>query len=101
MINCSRCNSSGHIVATHRTSGCIFAFLCTCDIPRRRALKGPEWNERIHIKEYKPDWERDGVAKPPVITSLKPVVEAVEPSKKDYKVLASDPHYYDDEDIPF
>lgn len=38
MLVCSRCNSSGFVVAKHKTQGGLYAFLCDCDIPRVRGL---------------------------------------------------------------
>ena len=96
MINCSYCNSSGWVTATSRDLGYIYAFRCTCDIPRRKQLSEriPLWTERFR-GEFSTEFSDSLIGAKP-----KEPLPNMQP-KQDYKILASDPHFYDDDDAPF
>lgn len=51
---CSKCNSSGVIVATHRTKGGLFAFSCDCTLGDKHKHYS-KWL-MVHQKTYKADY---------------------------------------------
>lgn len=83
MLECSRCNSSGQIVAVEKEQKYIYCFLCTCEIPTRRKLSKqiPIWSE-----VYREKFDVEFQAYQPMIVSKK---------------LAIVPKKENDDSIPF
>ena len=62
---CVKCNSSGWVVAEHRTKKSIFAFLCDCGRESKLYQGIRKWNDSNKI-EFIPDFDR-----PKIITAPK------------------------------
>ena len=94
MLQCSRCNSSGTIVAEHRESKALYAFLCGCDISRRRGLSAsiPVWGNKYREK-YATEFDAEYVPAP------KPVPAPAIKPKEDFRMKQAND--FDEEEIPW
>lgn len=106
---CSQCGYSGFISAFSKKTGAIFAFRSMCSIADERniSLKIPVWSD-VRLKDYSFDPVIIGIdkAKSGSEKTVETVIEVTPPPEsktvvKDYKVLAADPHAYDEDDLPF
>lgn len=103
---CSQCGFSGFVSAFNKKTGSLYAFRSLCSIADERniSLKIPMWSD-ARLKDYslEPVKLEEKQAPPSVKIEPEKLTEAEKPAtvKKDFKVLAADPHAYDEDDLPF
>jgi len=104
IINCSRCNDSGIIVAMSKVNPSAYAFLCN-NCSRAKHKNYPVWNDRFS-KDFDVDFRMMSSAGPikPIERPLVRDVAAIRANDDTLKspppILPSIPSDFSDEDLP-